>query len=85
MSDPLAAIEAQLPERPSEEQAELDEFIRSLDPPGLVVDDEAFERELRRRVEELANKKAIAIPAEEVISKLRDRYSAGEPKAGGNG
>ncbi|MGL4552225.1 MAG: addiction module protein [Gemmataceae bacterium] len=76
MSEAVAAIVAQWPALSREERAELaDAVLRSLEPPGRV-DDEAFERELDRRISRIRSGEAVGTLAEDVFAAWRGKRQA---------
>lgn len=61
---------------PPEERAELArELISSLDEKHDSSIEDAWDREIKRRVDEIKNGKATGRPAENVLAEIRARYS----------
>lgn len=76
MTEAVSRIVAQLDGLSHSERAELAHAVlRSLEPEETGVE-EAWEREVARRVDEIKCGKAIGIPADKVFADLREKYSS---------
>ena len=66
------------------ERAEIASYaIRSLDPEEDVDEQEieaAWKAELARRLDAMQSGKAVGIPAEEVMARLREKYPGNRPR-----
>ncbi len=77
MAETLDQLKRQLGTLPTQERAELAQFLlHSLDEDEDPAEVEAaWAAELDRRADEIISGKVVGIPAEEVFKELREKYS----------
>lgn len=74
MSDPARQLESKALKLPAKDRARLAKrLIASLDPEPEEGAEEAWAREIERRVEELRTGKVRARPAEDVLRQIRSK------------
>lgn len=74
MSDPARQLESKALKLPAKDRARLAKrLIASLDPEPEEGAEEAWAREIERRVEELRTGKVRARPAEDVLREIRSK------------
>jgi putative addiction module component (TIGR02574 family) len=74
MSDPLRHLESEASKLPARDRARLAKhLIASLDPEPEEGAEEAWAREIERRVEELRTGKVRTRPAEDVLREIRSK------------
>ncbi len=75
MSDPARQLESKALKLPAKDRARLAKrLIASLDPEPEEGAEEAWAREIERRVEELRTGKVRARPAEGVLREIRSKF-----------
>ena len=77
MSEAAEKLKARLLELPEDERIELANFLFDSVPypAEKPIEDAEFDAMLQRRIEELETGKVVGVPAEQVMNRLREKFS----------